>query len=78
MDPPALGPRGRHLPLSARPSLVGQVCPPATAWQGHSVRRFISGSIVKKMGLKVESNKRPDGERAYSLAQKHSQAGRPA
>jgi len=40
----------------------------ATGWQAHSVRGFISGAIVKKMGLKVESSKRTDGERAYSLA----------
>ena len=40
----------------------------ATGWQGHSVRGFISGAIVKKMGLKVESKKRDDGERSYSLA----------
>ena len=41
----------------------------ATAWQKHSVRGFISGSLGKKMGLTVESFKRPDGERAYKLAQ---------
>ena len=40
----------------------------ATGWQGHSVRGFISGAIVKKMGLKVDSTKREDGERAYSIA----------
>lgn len=40
----------------------------ATGWQAHSVRGFISGAIVKKMGLKVKSQKRADGERAYSLA----------
>jgi len=40
----------------------------ATGWQAHSVRGFISGAIVKKMGLKVESQKRADGERAYALA----------
>ena len=40
----------------------------ATGWQAHSVRGFISGAIVKKMGLKVESQKRTDGERAYSSA----------
>ena len=38
----------------------------ATGWQAHSVRGFISGAIVKRMGLKVESNKRDDGERVYS------------
>ncbi len=41
----------------------------ATGWQAHSVRGFISGTLSKKMGLKVESTKRPDGERAYQLAQ---------
>lgn len=41
----------------------------ATGWQAHSVRGFISGSLSKKMGLKVESSKRQDGERAYRVAQ---------
>jgi hypothetical protein len=40
----------------------------ATAWQAHSVRGFISGSLGKKMGLKVESEKRADGVRAYKTA----------
>ena len=40
----------------------------ATGWQAHSVRGFISGSLGKKMGLTVESFKRPDGERAYRTA----------
>ena len=40
----------------------------ATAWQAHSVRGFISGSLGKKMRLTVESFKRPDGVRAYRLA----------
>jgi len=40
----------------------------ATAWQAHSVRGFISGSLGKKMGLTIESFKRPDGVRAYRLA----------
>ena len=41
----------------------------ATGWQAHSVRGFISGGLGKKMGLKIESIKREDGERAYLLAQ---------
>ena len=42
----------------------------ATDWQAHSVRGFISGSLTKKMGLKIESAKREDGQRAYyTLAQ---------
>ena len=40
----------------------------ATSWQPHSVRGFISGTLGKKMGLKVESAKREDGERVYSLS----------
>jgi hypothetical protein len=41
----------------------------ATEWQAHSVRGFISGSLGKKMGLTVESFKRPDGVRAYRIGQ---------
>lgn len=40
----------------------------ATGWQAHSVRGFISGSLSKKMGLKVESMKREDGTRSYRIA----------
>jgi Protein of unknown function (DUF3489) len=40
----------------------------ATSWQAHSVRGLISGTLGKKMGLKVESTKTEDGERVYSLA----------
>jgi hypothetical protein len=39
----------------------------ATGWQNHSIRGFLSGSLGKKMGLKVESSKREDGARAYAL-----------
>lgn len=39
----------------------------ATGWQSHSVRGFISGNLVKKAGLKVESFKRADGQRAYAI-----------
>src|SRR5882672_6586321 len=39
----------------------------ATGWQAHSVRGFISGALGKKMGLTVESVRREDGERVYSI-----------
>jgi hypothetical protein len=38
-----------------------------TGWQPHSVRGFLSGTIGKKMGLTVTSNKGEDGERSYSI-----------
>jgi hypothetical protein len=41
----------------------------ATDWLAHSVRGFISGSLGKKMGITVESFKRPDGVRAYRIGQ---------
>ena len=36
-----------------------------TGWQAHSVRGFLSGTVVKKMAIPVKSFKRSDGERAY-------------
>jgi hypothetical protein len=39
----------------------------ATSWQPHSVRGFLSATVGKKMGLKVESVKPEDGERRYSV-----------
>jgi hypothetical protein len=39
----------------------------ATGWQAHSVRGFISGALGKKMGLTVNSERRTDGERVYTL-----------
>ena len=38
-----------------------------TGWQNHSIRGFLSGTVGRKMGLTVESAKREDGERVYSL-----------
>ena len=40
----------------------------ATGWQAHSVRGFISGTLGTKMGLRVNSERREDGERLYTLA----------
>jgi hypothetical protein len=39
----------------------------ATGWHAHSVRGFISGALGKKMGLTVDSVRREDGERVYSI-----------
>ena len=41
----------------------------ATAWQNHSIRGFISGTLTKKMGLTVESTKSDAKERVYRIAQ---------
>jgi hypothetical protein len=38
-----------------------------TAWQAHSLRGFLSGTVGKKMGLAVTSAKGEDGERTYSV-----------
>lgn len=40
----------------------------ATGWQAHSVRGVISGSLKKKLGLEVISEK-IDGVRSYRMAQ---------
>jgi hypothetical protein len=40
----------------------------ATGWQAHSVRGFLSGA--KKMGIRAESSKRPDGDRFYRISSK--------
>lgn len=39
-----------------------------TGWARHSVRGFISGTVSKRMGLKVESTKNEAGERTYHIA----------
>jgi len=40
----------------------------ATEWQNHSIRGFISGTVGKKMGLKVESARNAAGDRRYRVA----------
>lgn len=39
----------------------------ATGWQSHSVRGFIAGSLRKRHGLEVISEKRDGEERRYRL-----------
>jgi hypothetical protein len=38
-----------------------------TEWQAHSVRGFLSGTLRKRMGLRIESAKSAAGERRYSI-----------
>lgn len=38
-----------------------------TGWQAHSIRGAISGTIKKKLGLHVLSDKRSGGDRAYRI-----------
>ena len=39
----------------------------ATDWQNHSIRGFVSGHVIKKLGLKVASTKSEAGERTYRI-----------
>ena len=39
-----------------------------TGWQNHSIRGFVSGTLMKKMDLPVESFKNAAGDRTYRLA----------
>lgn len=39
----------------------------ATGWQPHSVRGFLSGTLKKKMGYRLSSVKRLNGDRAYRV-----------
>jgi hypothetical protein len=39
----------------------------ATGWLAHSVRGYLSGTVSKRMRVKVVSAKSEDGERRYSL-----------
>jgi hypothetical protein len=39
----------------------------ATGWQNHSIRGFVSGHAIKKLGLKVELTKGEAGERTYRI-----------
>jgi hypothetical protein len=39
-----------------------------TGWQAHTVRGFVSGTLTKKLGLKVESFRTEDKERTYRVS----------
>jgi hypothetical protein len=38
-----------------------------TGWQPHTVRGFVSGTLIKKLGLKVESFRTEEKERTYRI-----------
>ena len=38
-----------------------------TGWQTHTVRGFVSGTLIKKLGLKVESFRSKEKERTYRV-----------
>ena len=40
----------------------------ATGWQAHTVRAFISRTLVRQARLKITSSRRPDGQRVYQLS----------
>ncbi len=40
----------------------------ATGWQAHSVRGFLSGTLKKKLGYTVQSERGEDGVRRYRIA----------
>jgi Protein of unknown function (DUF3489) len=47
----------------------------ATGWQSHSIRGFVSGYVVKKMGLRLKSS-REKGERVYKIQDPRATMGR--
>ena len=58
----------RILDLLKRPGgVTAKELAKATDWLPHSIRGFLSGTVGKKMGLTVTSNKVEDRERKYSV-----------
>ena len=59
------------LKLLSRPSSVTlEKLMRVTGWQAHSVRGFISAgvnNVNKRLGLRVTSNRREDGQRVYQI-----------
>ena len=41
----------------------------ATGWQAHSVRGFLSGTVKKRLGLPVQSERTGKGDRRYLIVE---------
>ena len=46
----------------------------STGWQPHTVRAFLAAVVRKKLGLRLESEKR-DGERVYRIVAREASGG---
>ena len=60
------GAKVQEMLLRAKGATLAEIMK-ATGWQAHSVRGFISGTLTKKLGLKVESFRPEGGERSYRI-----------
>lgn len=72
VQPPVEGPVTKHaqlLQLLNRPEGASiEDMMQATAWQQHSVRGFLAGTVKKKMGLALTSSKAEGDVRRYRIA----------
>ncbi len=72
VQPPVQGPVTKHtqlLQLLNRPEGASiEDMMQATAWQQHSVRGFLAGTVKKKMGLTLTSSKAEGDVRRYRIA----------
>lgn len=61
---------GRILKLLQRPkgATIAELTH-ATGWQQHSIRGFLSGTVRKRLGLNVMSEKTDKGTRRYRVTQ---------
>ncbi len=53
--------------MRRKPGVSLEAIMKATGWQAHTVRGFVSGTLIKKLGLKVESFRNDDKERTYRI-----------
>jgi hypothetical protein len=53
--------------LKRQGGVTSQELMTVTGWQAHSVRGFLSGTVTKKLGLKLVSAKGENGGRCYSI-----------